>query len=641
MSFVTSDGRYFMRSSKRFFPIGVNYLPSYLCGNYFADYRADHIRADLDHMAEIGLDSVRVPVFWAGYEPEEGRYSEEFPRVFGEFVDECRSRSLLVMPVFLIGTWTGMYDAPYWKPPGMYQGEMLELEARHVASFARRFADDPAILCWDLSDEPYYLEALPSSGRRTALGSPPSAREIATRWVARLVAAIREVDRNHLITLGFDPYPVNTNNGFALEEIAEHLDIMSYCIYPWVKDRTEIELAAYGAFQTRFFAAGKPPFLHEGPGASSSSASESVLADRFRAWMYSSLANGTIGVLPWNYTDYEQEAHYRWPLDDAPQEPNFGICRIDRSLKPRGEEFLRFAADVRCLPLDELELDAPQAALLYPYGYYERAGGLHDSLWRHFTFAKGAGINIDLVREDRLPTDAGLLIAPGQQLRLSTWAKLRDFVGGGGHLLAIMDDLMFLNPIFAELFGVSVEGFRQGPSRATFTQPWGGLAAGASCTFSGAASRLWVRPEGAEVIASFDDGYPLFVTREAGKGRASLATIPFPTLADLSDPRSETCRAALALLRGARDLAACTPPVDTDLPWVETALFRAGSGRDWALLVHLDRSTIEGIARIRGDYSAIFDAQAQPLAFERGRGEMRVPFRLGPNGALLWRLSRE
>jgi len=115
----------------------------------------------------------------------------------------------------------------------------------------------------------------------------------------------------------------------------------------------------------------------------------------------------------------------------APLEPSFGICRATVRLS-LGREFLSFAADVRRLPLDELTLDAPNAALIYPHGYYERAGRLHDKLWRAFTLAKGANLNLDLVREDRLPTDVKLLIAPGSGLHLSTWARLRDFVAAGG-----------------------------------------------------------------------------------------------------------------------------------------------------------------------------------------------------------------
>ncbi len=654
MPFVTCDGHYLVRGGRRFFPIGINYLPSYLCGNYFADYRVEHIRADLDHMRELGLNSIRVPVFWAGFEPEAGKYSEDYLRVFRSFVEECRARELLVMPVFLIGTWTGMYDAPYWKAPGMYQGEMLEMEARHVAAFARSFADDDAILCWDLSDEPYYLEEIPPSPPRTAAGRPPARRDIATQWVARLAAAIREVDPNHLITLGFDPHPVRSDSGFALEEVAEHLDMMSYCIYPWPLTRGEVELVAYGAFQTRFFAAGRPAFLHEGPGISSSVASERVLADRFRAWLYTSLANGNLGVLPWNYTDYEEEQHYRWPLDASPLEPNFGICNVDRSLKPRGREFVRFAADVRRLPLDELALEPPRAALIYPHGYYERAGRLHDKLWRHFTLAKGANLNLDLVREDRLtgvigrghgharPTAAclRLLIVPGVSLRLSTWAKLRDFVSAGGYLLAVMDDLTILSPMFASLFGVTVEGYRPGVAAAALDRPWGGSPEGEVLSFGRSADRLWASPGKAEAIASFDDGYPFFTANAFGQGKAFLATIPFPRLLDLSDPREATCRAALSLFRGLRDMSGCAPPVDADLPWVETALFRAAAGRiDWALLINYDNVSADGTATIRGDYAGVLDDEGRALPVERASGDLRVPIHLGPNGALLWRLT--
>lgn len=234
-----------------------------------------------------------------------------------------------------------------------------------MAAFAGHFVDDDLILCWDLSDEPYYLEGIPPSPPRTAAAPPPARRDIATRWVARLASAIREVDPNHLVTLGFDPHPVRADSGFALEEVAEHLDVMSYCIYPPLVGRSDVELIAYSPFQTRFFAAGKPSFLHEGPGISSSAGCERVLADRFRAWMYASLANGNIGILPWNYTDYQEDAYYRWPLDDSSQEPNFGICYADRSLKPRGQELMSFAADLRRLPLDELELDllAPPSSI--------------------------------------------------------------------------------------------------------------------------------------------------------------------------------------------------------------------------------------------------------------------------------------
>jgi len=639
--FVSSDGQYFVRNGKRFFPIGINYLPGYLCGNHFKDYRAEHIIADLDHISRLGMNCVRVAVFWADFEPKEGQYSRRFLTTFKRFLAECKERRILVMPVFLIGTWTGMYDAPYWKPPGMYQGGMLELEAKHIAEFVRHFVDEPAILCWDLSDEPWYLEEIPISPARKANGLPQSRRDIATNWVARLCRTIRDVDPNHLITLGSDPEPTRKDTGFALEEMAEHLDVMAYCIYPQPSYGIELDLISYGAFQARIFAAGKPPFLHEGPGVSSSAVSEDVIADRFRAWMYSSLANGNIGVLPWCYTDYEQEQHYTWPLDDKPQEPSFGICFADRKLKKRGEEFLRFAQDVRLLPLDDLQLEPSSAAFVYPMDYYERAGELHNKLWRHFTVAKGANLNIDIVREDRLSSDMRLLIVPGFRLRLSTWAKLRDFVKSGGHLLMISDEFFALNPIFPQLFGVTIEGLRPGSVNANFRRQWGHLGKNSKLAFGCKIERLWVKATAAETIASFDDGYPFLLCNCLGKGKAYLATFPFPLRLDLGEPRGENSLFAVNVLKSIRDIAGCRPTLDVDSPWVETAIFRStANSDDWGIMVNYDRTACDTNVVISDNYSQIRDAQGKRLRTRREKGNLVLALNMEPNGSALLQLRR-
>ncbi len=640
--FVSTDGVYFTRNGKRFFPIGINYLPSYLCGNHFEDYRPDHINADLDHIKDIGLDCVRVAVFWRSFEPKQGQFSAAFLDTFKTFVAECKDRDILVIPVFLIGTWTGIYDAPYWIEPGMYQGQMLELEAKHVAEFARHFADEPAILCWDLSDEPWYLEEIPPAPKRKADSLPPSRRDIATNWVSRLCSAIRDVDPNHLITLGCDPEPTRKDTGFALEEIAAHLDIMSYCIYPLPSYGIELDLISYGPFQTRFFAtAGRPPFLHEGPGVSSSAACEEVIADRFRVWMYSSLANGTIGVLPWCYTDYEEKQHYTRPLNDKPQEPNFGICFADRTLKPRAHELLSFAKDVRSLPLDSLSIEPPRAALVYPCDFYQRADALHNKLWRHFAVAKGANLNIDLVREDFFPADMSLLIVPGFKLTLSAWDKLRSFVKSGGSVFFIMDEFFSLNPIFGELFGVAIEGLRPGPINAIFDPEWARNLDSPTLTFPANAERLRLAPTTAKTIAAFDDDYPLLLENSVEKGKAYLATFPFPLHLDLSQPQSETCLAALDIFKTIRNLAGCQPCVNTDLPWTETALFRStAEDDDFALIINLDRTAGYGTASIPKQYSRVLDRDDKSLETTPSGDNLRIPIQLAPNGVLFWRLRR-
>jgi hypothetical protein len=76
------------------------------------------------------------------------------------------------------------------------------------------------------------------------------------------------------------------------------------------------------------------------------------------------------------------------------------------------------------------------------------------------------------------------------------------------------------------------------------------------------------------------------------------------------------------------------------VPWVETALFRAARGPDLALLINLDRTSAEGIVRIRGDYSAVIDAQDRPVEVERKQGELTAPLRLPPHGVVVWTLAK-
>jgi len=640
--FVRCDGRYFTRNGTRIFPVGINYLPSYLCGDHFSNWHHDHIMADLDHLQSLGLDCVRVAVFWKGFEPRQGIYSEDFLAAFKRFVAECSMRGLLVMPVFLVGTWTGIYDAPYWKAPGMYQGEMLELEAAHIVSFVRHFSEEPAILCWDLSDEPWYLEQIAPAAQRRADGPPASRRDIATAWVARLSSAIRGVDGNHLVTLGSDPEPVRKDTGFAREEIGRHLDVMAYCIYPAPSHGVELDLISYGAFQTRFFAMDdSPAFLHEGPGVSSSAAGEGLVADRFRAWMYSSLANGNIGVLPWCYTDYQRARHTSWPLDDKPQEPNFGVFYENRTPKPRAAELLRFARDVRRLPLDELELERSRAVIVYPYDYYEQAAQLHARLWRHFTMAGGATMRPALAREDRLPDDASLIIVPGFPLRLSTWERLSGFVAAGGHLVLITDEFFCLNPALPELFGVKVECLRHGSVEVSFGGSWGRIPAGSNLSFGTEMQRLWVEPGPAEVVATYSDGWPFLLEHRIGTGCAYLATFPFTLHLDLRDPHGANVVMAMAVLREIRDRAGCTPLLDPDRCWIETAaFFSTRAGDDWAVVVNWDHAPGSAELRIANPYRRIDEAAGTRAMVRSDPNGGSLALDLASNDAVLLRLQR-
>jgi hypothetical protein len=234
-----------------------------------------------------------------------------------------------------------------------------------------------------------------------------------------------------------------------------------------------------------------------------------------------------------------------------------------------------------------------------------------------------------------------LLIVPGFRLRLSTWAKLRDFVKSGGHLLMIADEFFTLNPIFPQLFGVTIEGLRPGTVNVNFRRQWGHITKGSNISFLDKQERLWVKAKSAEIAATFDDGFPFLLINFFGKGKTYLTTFPFPLRLDLGEPRSENCLFAVNVLKSIRDIAGCRPTLDADSPWVETAICRStANSDDWAVLVNYDRACCDTKVTISENYSQICDAQGKRLRTRREKGKLVLGLNMEPNGSALLQLRR-
>ena len=139
---------------------------------------------------------------------------------------------------------------------------------------ARKCADSPAIFCYDLMNEPVV-----PGGRRPAgdwLGPPFAGKhfvqfvtldqaerprpEVARQWVRHLSAAIRAVDKRHLITVGLVDWSLDRpglTSGFVPKTIAPDLDFLCVHLYPKSGKQAE-------AFETLAgFAVGKPVLIEE------------------------------------------------------------------------------------------------------------------------------------------------------------------------------------------------------------------------------------------------------------------------------------------------------------------------------------------------------------------------------------------
>ncbi len=132
-------------------------------------------------------------------------------------------------------------DVPAWFE-ALGETERWEVQANFWRAIAGACAHSPAVFCYDLINEPFVPTAPRQPGEWLAgelsgfwyvqaLVLDPGGRspaEIVGQWVRRQVAAIRERDPRHLITLGFLP----DSDGPFVQAAAQPLDFVSVHIYP-------------------------------------------------------------------------------------------------------------------------------------------------------------------------------------------------------------------------------------------------------------------------------------------------------------------------------------------------------------------------------------------------------------------------
>ncbi|WP_067833766.1 cellulase family glycosylhydrolase [Actinomadura kijaniata] len=187
---------------------------------------------------DLGTNSVRYLVQWKNVEPRPGRYDEGYLDAVARRVSWYREQGMHVIldmhqdiygPAACPGAGNG---APAWATitdglpctpqtpwvltylqPGVvrafdnfwnHTGAHPELMRRYAAMWrhvARRFAGDPAVLGYDLINEPF------GGTRQLGFFEKPTL----TPFYQRVVNAIREVDRDNWIFL--EPQPVGPNEG--------------------------------------------------------------------------------------------------------------------------------------------------------------------------------------------------------------------------------------------------------------------------------------------------------------------------------------------------------------------------------------------------------------------------------------------
>jgi endo-1,4-beta-mannosidase len=634
LPWVHLDGTYFVRSGKRFLPVGAHWVPAKAAMEWPTQWDPKDIEADFSKMHQLGYNLVRFDMLWAWFEPRPGDYNPIAFQQLDYFVSLAHKYGIYLHPSLFIG---GEVGEAYWDVPWRHgrhphaDPEMLRLETNLAAEFGRRYANESAIIAWDLTDEPPFWIV---DGQTTDA--------MAINWTRLIVDGIRQHDNNHPIVVGTSGQEI-THGPFRADNIAKFVDFFS--VHPFTLYAPELFpdplLSVRGTYGAAFEielsqGAGRPVMIHE-MGASTAQFSPERVAAYDRAQMYSGLGAGSIGVDLWCYTDAAPEQFHKVPYLRTPQETGWGMTTWDRQDKPLAREFKRFSEIVARLDLTGLTPAAAEAGIVIPdewakphgdfshFGltgaaaipYVSTADGdalpgqkqtstgsanqrLMGSALIAFILARRAGFKADFPREYDDWSKRPMLLMPSPltgtgdeflaHVHSDFYAKAEKYVEDGGALYASLASEGAI-PEMSTLFGARLVD-RAPSSEVTlkFVAPFGDFKPGETLHYSvpTASVESWgtqIEVTTGKVIAVDQDGRPALVANTLGSGKTLLSAYPIEhylaMVPAVFDQPEDTYRIYAAF----RDWAALQPLFRTDQPAVELSVLK-GDRRGYVILVN-------------------------------------------------------
>ncbi|HYT21869.1 MAG TPA: beta-galactosidase [Candidatus Polarisedimenticolia bacterium] len=631
---VHLDGAYFTRDGKRFIPMGAHWVPAKTAMQWPVQWDPKDIEADFAKMHELGYSIVRLDVMWAWFEPRPGDYNPVAFQQLDYLVSLAHKYQIYLHPSLFIG---GEVGEAYWDVPWRHgrhphaDPEMLRLETNLAAEFGRHYANESAIIGWDLTDEPPFWIV----GRMTT-------DAMAVNWTRLIVDGVREYDKLHPVVVGTSGEEI-THGPFRADNIAKFVDFLS--VHPFTLYAPDLFpdalLSARGTYGAAFEitlsqGAGRPVMIHE-MGASTAQFSPERIASYDRAQIYSGIGAGSIGVDLWCYTDASPEQFHKVPYLRTPQETGWGMTSWDRQDKPLAREFKKFSQVVGQLDLTGIAPAPADIGIVIPdewakaHGDFSHFGltgpevtpyvstsdgdampgrpqpdvsranqWLMSSALTSFILARRASLKADFPREYADWAKRPMLFMPSPitstadpflaHVHSDFYEKVKQYVENGGFLYASVASDGSI-PDMASLFGVRLVD-RAPSSEVTLkiVAPFGDLKPGDTFHYSVPTQTIesWgtlLEVTTGKVIAVDQNNRPALVANTLGRGKSLLSAYPLEhylaNVPSVFDQPEKTHR----IYKAFGDWVGLKPAFRTDQPSVEVSALN-GDHRGYVVLVN-------------------------------------------------------
>ncbi len=222
-----------MPSAVRF---GVNYTPSEGWFHHWLDFDLDSVRADLDSIAALGLDHIRVFPLWPYFQPNRTLIRERAVSDLVRLVDAAAERGLDVNVDGLQGHLSSFDFLPAWTRTWHRRNlftdpEAVEGQAAYLRTLASALADRPNFVGMTLGNEVNQFSAgpHPDPDRATA--------EQIDAWLTRMLAACEEGAPGRLhLHAEYDATWYQDDQPFTPAQAARHGAVTA--VHSWVFNGT-------------------------------------------------------------------------------------------------------------------------------------------------------------------------------------------------------------------------------------------------------------------------------------------------------------------------------------------------------------------------------------------------------------------
>jgi len=283
--FVTVKNHQFEIGGKPYYFIGTNYWYGSLLGLEKDKRRGvERLRRELDFLKANGVTNLRIMAGAEGsglingvtrvgppLQPVAGKFNTEVLDGLDLVLYEMGKRNLKAI-IFISNNWEwsgGFQQYLIWNklvpkeqetrklswdeqrdivskfyscaPCKTAYNEQLNLVLNRTNKYSKkRYTDDPAIMAWELANEPRPMR--------------PAANEDYKKWVADVAALIKSKDKNHLVVIGHEG-EIGTESMKLFEEIHADKNIDYLTIHIWAKN--------WGWFEGEKLAEGFPNVLEK------------------------------------------------------------------------------------------------------------------------------------------------------------------------------------------------------------------------------------------------------------------------------------------------------------------------------------------------------------------------------------------